>query len=59
MSVPEFYGDFINSERWLAKLIFRYTLKVLSLAAKKIGYNIDILKQTVCMVVNSVMVDHG
>ena len=46
----------INAEGLLAKLSILYKLTRLSLATKD-SLNMDSLRQTACMVVNSVMVD--
>ena len=57
LSEPEFYGDLVyklkkivgsyNFSAQFIKLIFHY---------KKIGYNINVLKQTACLVVNLITV---
>ena len=44
----------IKSERLLAKLIFSEQFKKTVTCYKKTGHNIDILRQTACMVVNTV-----
>ena len=54
---PEFYGDLVyklkrivgpnNFSAWLIKIISHY---------KKIGYNINVLQQTACLVVNPIMI---
>ena len=57
LSEPEFYGDLMyklkkiigsnNFSRQIIQIIFHY---------KKIGYNINVLQQTACLVVNPIMV---
>ena len=59
LSEPEFYGDLVYKFRTIyvcndfssqfRKIILRY---------KKIGYNIDVIRQTACMVVNPIMVNN-
>ena len=54
---PEFYGDLVyklkkivgsnNSSAQFIKIIFHY---------KKIGYSINVLQQTACLVVNPIMI---
>ena len=54
---PEFYGDLVyklkrtvgpnNFSAWFIKMIFHY---------KKIGYNINLLQQTACLVVNPITI---
>ena len=58
ISEPEFYGDLVyrfrkivgksNFSEQFRKLINRY---------KRIGYSLDIMRQTVCLVVNPIIVD--
>ena len=58
ISKPEFYGDLVyrfrkivgksNFSEQFRKLINRY---------KRIGYNLDIMWQTACLVVNPIIVD--
>ena len=48
----------INSERLLAKLTFPYNLKRVT-RYKKIGYNMAILRQTSCIVVNPIIMVDG
>ena len=58
ISEPEFYGDLVyrfrknvgksNFSEQFRKLINRY---------KRIGYNLDIMRQTACLVVNPIIVD--
>ena len=43
----------INTEKKLAKMIFL----IISKRYKKIGYNIDVLRQTACLVVNPIKVN--
>ena len=50
---PEFYGDLVYKFRKiLGKNDFPYHFKKITVHHKKIGYNIDVLRQTVCLVVN-------
>ena len=58
ISEPEFYGDLVyrfrkivgksNFSEQFRKLIYRY---------KRIGYSLDIMRQTPCLVVNPIIVD--
>ena len=60
ISKPEFYGDLVyifrkivgksNFSEQFRKLIYRYT-------CKRIGYSLDIMRQTACLVVNPIIVD--
>ena len=57
LSEPEFYGDFVYK---LKKIVCSYNfsaqfIKIIS-HYKKIGYNINVLQQTACLVVNPITV---
>ena len=47
----------INSEKLLVKMIFLIISKKIIVRYKKFGYNIDVLRQTVCLVVNPIKVN--
>ena len=56
-SKPEFYGGLVYKFRKIiGKYDFSYHFKKRIVRYKKIGYNIDVLRQTACLVVNSVKV---
>ena len=58
LSEPEFYGDLVYKFRKIiGKNDFLYHSKKLSVRYKKIGYNIDVLRQTACLVVNPIKVN--
>ena len=46
----------INSEKIFSKYDFPYHFKKISVRYKKIGYNVDVLRQTACLVVNPIKV---
>ena len=58
LSEPEFYGDLVYK---LRKIIdendFPYHFKKIIVRYKKIGYNIDVLRQTACLVTNPIKVN--
>ena len=55
---PEFYGDFVYKFRKInGKNDFLYHFKKIIVRYKKIGYNIDVLRQTACLVVNAIKVN--
>ena len=58
LSEPEFYGDLVYKVR---KIIgendFPYHFKKIIVRYKKIRYNIDVLRQTACLVVNPIKVN--
>ena len=54
---PEFYGDLVYKFRKIiCKYDFPYHFKTIIVRYKKIGYNIDVLRQTACLVVNPIKV---
>ena len=58
LSEPEFYGDLVYKFRKIiGKNDFPYHFKKIIVRYKKIGYNIDVLRQTVCLVVNPIKVN--
>ena len=58
LSEPEFYGDLVYKFRKIfGKNDFPYRFKKLIVRYKKIGYNIDVLQQTACLVVNPIKVN--
>ena len=58
LSEPEFYGDLVYEFR---KIIgendFPYHFKKIIVRYKKSGYNLDVLRQTACLVVNPIKVN--
>ena len=59
LSEPEFYGDLVYEFRKIiGKYDFPYRFKKIIVRYKKIGYNIDVLRQTACLVVNPIKVNN-
>ena len=58
LSDPEFYRDLVYKFRKnIGKNEFPYHFKKIIVRYKKIGYNIDVLRQTACLVVNPIKVN--
>ena len=58
LSEPEFYGDLVYKFRKIiGKNDFPYHFKKIIVHYKKIGYNVDVLQQTACLVVNPIKVN--
>ena len=57
LSEPEFYGDLVYKLKKIIgfNIFSAQFIKIIS-QYKKIGYNIDALQQTACLVVNPIMV---
>ena len=59
LSKPKFYGDLVYKFRIIfGKNDFPYHLKKIIVRYKKIGYNIDVLRQTACLVVDPIKVNN-
>ena len=57
LSEPEFYGDLVYKFRKIyGKNDFPRHFKKIIVRYKNIGYNIDVLRQTACLVVNPIKV---
>ena len=58
LSEPEFYGDLVYKFRKIiGKNDFPYHFKKIIVRYKKIGYNINVMRQTPCLVVNPIKVN--
>ena len=58
LSEPEFYGALVYKIRKIiGKNDFPYQFKKIIIRYKNIGYNIDVLQQTACLVVNPIKVN--
>ena len=58
LSEPEFYGDLVYKFRkTIGNNDFSYHFKKIIVHYKKIGYNVDVLRHTACLVVNPIKVN--
>ena len=58
LSEPEFYGDLVYKFRKsIGKNDFPYHFEKIIVRHKKIGYNIDVLRQTACLVIIPIKVN--
>ena len=58
LSEPEFYGNLVYKFRKIIdKNDFPYYLKKIIVRYRKIGYNVDVLQQMACLVVNPIKVN--
>ena len=58
LSEPEFYGDLVYKFRKIiGKNDFPYHFKKIIVRYKKIGYNINVMRQTACLVINPIKVN--
>ena len=57
-SEPDFYGDLVYKFRKIiGKNNFPYHYKKIIVRDKKIGFNVDVMQQTACLVVNPIKVN--
>ena len=57
LSEPEFYGDLVYKlKKIIGSINFSAQINKLISHYKKIGYNINVLQQTACLVVNQIKV---
>ena len=60
LSEPEFYGDFMHKFiKIISKNDFPYHFKKIIDRYIKIGYNINVMRQTACLVVNPIKVNNS
>ena len=58
LSEPEFYDDLVYKFRKIiGKNDFPNHFKTIIVRYKKVGYNVDVLRQTACLVVNPIKVN--
>ena len=58
ISEPEFYGDLVyRFRKIIGKSNFSEQFRKLNNRYKRIGYSLDIMRQTTCLVVNPIIVD--
>ena len=57
-SEPEFYGDVYKFRKIIDNYDFPCHFKKTNARCKKIGYNIDVLRQTAWLVVNPIQADN-
>ena len=58
LSVPEFYGDFVYKlKKNVDRTDFSDQLRKIIIHYKRIGYNLNVLRQYACLVFNLIMVN--
>ena len=58
LSEPEFYGDLVYKFRkFVGKTEFSDQFKKIIMRYKRIGYNVDVMRQSACLVVNPITVN--
>ena len=58
-SEPEFYGDLVYKFRKIVgRTEFSHQFKKIIMRNKRIGYNVDVMRQSACLVVNPITVNN-
>ena len=58
LSEPEFYGDLVYKFKKIRGMTdFSYQLRKFIMCYKRIGYNINVMQQSACLVINPITVD--
>ena len=58
LSEPEFYGDLVYKFKKIrGKIDFSDQFRKIIMRYKRIGYNLNVMRQTACLVINPITVD--
>ena len=58
LSEPEFYGDLVNNFRnLLGRNDFSFQFRKIITRYRRIGYNLNVLRQSACLVINPIMAE--
>ena len=59
LSEPEFYGDLVyNFRKIVGNTEFSDQFQKIIMRYKRIGYNVDVMRQSACLVVNPIKVNN-
>ena len=59
LSEPEFYGDLVSKfKRIMGRTDFSYQFLKVIICHKRIGYNSNVLRQSACLVINTITIDN-
>ena len=59
LSEPEFYGDLVYKfKKIMDRTDFFYQFRKITIRHKRIGYNLNVMRQSVCLVINPITVDN-
>ena len=58
LSEPEFYGDLVYKSKKIRGMIdFSDRFRKIIMRYKRIGYNLNVMRQSACLVINQITVD--
>ena len=59
LSEPEFYGDFVYKfKKLIGRIDLSFQFRKIITRYKRIGYNMNVMRQSACLVFNSIMVNN-
>ena len=59
LSEPEFYGDLVyNFKKLIRRNDFSFEFKKIITRYRRIGYNLNVMRQSACLVFNPIMVNN-
>ena len=58
LSEPEFYGDLVYKKKLIGINYFSFQFRKFITRYRRIGYNLNVMRQSACLVFNPIMVDN-
>ena len=58
LSEPEFYGDLVYKKKLIGINDFSFQFRKIITRYRHIGYNLNVMRQSACLVFNPIMVDN-
>ena len=58
LSEPEFYGDLAYKKKLIGRNDFSFQFRKIITHYRRIGYNLNVMRQSACLVFNPIMVDN-
>ena len=58
VSEPEFYGDLVFFKKLIGRNDFSFQFRKIITRYRRIGYNLNVMRQSACVVFNRIMVDN-
>ena len=58
LSETEFYGDLVYKKKLMGRNDFTFQFRKIITRHRRIGYNVNVMRQSACLVFNPIMVDN-
>ena len=58
LSEPEFYGELVYFKKLIGRNDFSFQFRKIITRYRRIGYNLNVMRQSACLVFNPIMVDN-